>query len=66
MRGLVIRSDSRAYQGIARILDLFTDEVLGRDAARTMVILSRESDGVNTKANYSVMRVSSIGHTTLS
>lgn len=58
MRGLVIRSDSRAYTGISRILELFADENLGRDAARSMVILSREHDGVTAKENYSVIRVS--------
>lgn len=58
MRGLVIRSDSRAYTGISRILELFEDEVLGRDAARSMVMLSRESDNVIVKDNFSIVRVS--------
>ena len=57
MRGLVIRSDNRAYTGISRILALFEDDAMGRDAARSMVILSRESDNVIAKENYSVIRV---------
>lgn len=57
MRGLMIRSDNRAYVGISRLLAVFEDEEVGRDAARSMVILSRENDGVIAKENSSVIRV---------
>ena len=58
MRGLVIRSDSRAYEGVSKIVSLFSDESLSRDAARTMAILSKENDGVLLKENFAVIRVS--------
>lgn len=59
MRGLLFRSDSRAYDGVARIISLFADERLSKDAARTLLILSRETDGVLSKENFAVIRVSS-------
>jgi hypothetical protein len=57
MRGLMFRSDNRAYQGISKIVDLFADADINHDAARTMLILSMEKDGVITKSNHAVIRV---------
>jgi len=60
MRGLIIRSEAKAYEGLSRLLELLVDPTLSTDAARTMTILSRENDGVITKENFAVTRVSSL------
>ena len=57
LRGLILRSESRAYEGVARLVSLFSDNDLSSDAARTMAILSKEDDGVLTKSNNAVIRV---------
>lgn len=57
LRGLLLRSDQRAYDGVSRIIALFADPVLGVHAARTMSVLSKESDGVLTKSNHAIIRV---------
>ena len=54
----MIRSETRAYDGLARLVELFADTDLGPDAARTVAILSKEDDGVLIKKNHAVIRVS--------
>lgn len=54
----MIRGDNRAYDGILQILSLFQDRDVCKDAARSLIILSRESDGIISKSNFSVIRVS--------
>ena len=58
IRGLRLRSDSRAYSAVQDLLSLFDDNVLGQDAARSLAILSRDDDGALTKANHAVIKVS--------
>lgn len=58
IRGLLLRSDSRAYTSLQDLLGLFADDVLGQDAARSLAILSRDDDGALTKANHAVIKVS--------
>lgn len=53
-----MRSDSRAYTGIAQVLGLFRDNALKQDAARTLAIMGAEKDGALTKENFVVSRVS--------
>lgn len=57
LRGLLLRSDPRAYQGLSQLIALFADPIIGAHAARTMAILSKDNDGVLTKNNYAVIRV---------
>ena len=57
MRGLIVRSDNRAYDGVAKLVSLFADEGLSKAAARTMAILSKDNDAVLIKENGAVIRV---------
>lgn len=57
MRGLIVRSDNRAYDGVGKLVSLFADEGLSKAAARTMGILSKDNDAVLTKENGAVIRV---------
>ena len=57
MRGLIVRSDNRAYDAVGKLVSLFADEGLSKAAARTMAILSKDNDAVLTKENGAVIRV---------
>jgi hypothetical protein len=57
-KGLVVRSDERGYALVDKILTLFSDEVLGSDAAAALGVIAEENDRVLSKENFAVIRVS--------
>ncbi|CAD6575428.1 MAG: hypothetical protein CYPHOPRED_005705, partial [Cyphobasidiales sp. Tagirdzhanova-0007] len=57
MRGMIIRSDSRAYEGVANLIALLADNHFGKEAARILAVLSQEDNGVITKKNFAVTRM---------
>lgn len=62
MRGLILRSDSRAYDGVAKLVTLFQHPQLAKEAARTMSILGRDDDGILIKPNFANIKVGSGRH----
>ena len=57
---MIIRSDSRAYEGVANLIALLADNHFGKEAARILAVLSQEDNGVITKKNFAVTRVRSV------
>lgn len=57
-KGLVVRSDQRGYDMVIKILELFHDAALGRDAATALGVIAEEGDRVLSKENFAVIRVS--------
>lgn len=62
LRGLVLRSESKAYEGVSNMLSLFAEDELANDSARALEILGKEGDNVLTKENFAVIRVSLFAH----
>jgi DNA repair/transcription protein MET18/MMS19 len=57
-KGLIVRSDQRGYDAALKILELFHDPVLGRDAATALGVIAEEGDRVLSKENFAVIRLS--------
>ncbi|KAM0750891.1 hypothetical protein T439DRAFT_325940 [Meredithblackwellia eburnea MCA 4105] len=56
-KGLVVRSDQRGYDAVEKILQLFHDPVLGREAASTLGVIADEGDRIMSKENFAVIRL---------
>ncbi|KAK4050301.1 hypothetical protein OIV83_003622 [Microbotryomycetes sp. JL201] len=55
-KALVVRSDQRGYDITSRILELFVDEAVARDAAASLGTIADEQDRVLSKANFAVIK----------
>ena len=58
-RGLIVRSDSRGYALLDKLLSLFEHPQVGRIAARSLEIIGQDDSEVLSKANFSVIKVKS-------
>ncbi|KAI5478911.1 DNA repair/transcription protein [Pseudohyphozyma bogoriensis] len=56
-KGLVVRSEQRGYASVERIIGLFHDPVLGREAAKVLGVIAEEGDRVLSKENFAVVRL---------
>lgn len=57
-KGLIVRSDQRGYAMIEHLLALFQDAELAPAAAASLGTIAEEKDGVLSKENAAVIRVS--------
>ncbi|GAA5866345.1 hypothetical protein JCM8547_000746 [Rhodosporidiobolus lusitaniae] len=56
-KALIVRSDQRGYAFVEQMLELFTDEKLGRAAATGLGLIAEEGDGVLSKEKGAVIRL---------
>ncbi|GAA5964949.1 hypothetical protein JCM21900_001908 [Sporobolomyces salmonicolor] len=56
-KGLIVRSEQRGYAMVEKVLELFHDPVLARDAATLLGVLAEEGDRVLSKENFAVIRL---------
>ncbi|GAA5981336.1 hypothetical protein JCM11641_005289 [Rhodosporidiobolus odoratus] len=56
-KALIVRSSPLGYTFVGQLLDLFTDEKLGRTAATALGIIAEEGDGVLEKSKNAVIRL---------
>lgn len=56
-KALIVQSDARGYASLLKVVELFSDEQVGKDAAMSLGIIADESDGVLSKDNFAVIRV---------
>lgn len=59
-RGLVTRSDQRGFVFAQKLLSLCEDANFGFVAARAVGIVAEDKDGLLTKENHAVVRVSAL------